>query len=210
VSQISMVAIIAALLLVPLGPATAIYYLLSTRRARERTHVTGKGLNVLGFQISFEAFGSTATYLVILALAMSLFVQMRSDDQRDRNKALEEARLDREAHLQAAWQVVAPVYIEGPTGDLDASDPTYERIQTSVLPFQSISNNLVTFWVIKERGRFPQVNLAIANTAGHSIDLNDSSNIEMDEVNNKLTVATPTVLTLQAAYDAPIARGPPQ
>lgn len=209
-SQLSMVAIIAALLLVPLGPAAAIYYLLSTRKARELGTIKGDGLQLLGFRISFEAFGSTATYLVILALAMGLFIQMLGNAKQEHDQQLKADQAKLEAHLQAAWQVVVPVYIKGPKGDLDASDPTYEQIQTAVLPFQSVSNNLVTFWVIKERGRFPQVNLAIANTAGHSIDLNDSSNIEVDEDNNKLVVATPTVLTLQAAYDAPIAKGPPQ
>lgn len=197
-SELKDVLIIAVLFLVPLFPAAVIYYLLTMRRNRERGRTDGNfDVPVLGFRMSFRAFGSTATYMVILALAVSLFLSMQAN-----------RREDQMARARHAWHVEVPVYIEGPQGRLDPADKMYTQVQAQVKPFQDVRNNLVSFWVVKgDDGRFPQVDLSIPATAGQALALDDPTSIVVDEESHQIRVSKPKVFRMSTPYDLPQTSG---
>jgi len=192
-SQVYIVAIVGMLLLLPLAPAIAIFWLLSTRQQRLQHRVKGgvtKGvvtIPIINFQMSFEAFGSTATYLVLLAFAGAMYLHMAN-----------------EVTKFYAWRVSVPIQVQDPDGKArNAWESIYGQITATLVPFQNTANNRIEFWVVKDGDMFPQVNLAISGSPRTSIDLNDPGITEVDADLHRIRVTRQQVIRLMPSDSKP-------
>ena len=131
---------------------------------------------VINFRMSFEAFGSTATYLALLVFAALMFFHVE-DEERERLAA------------HYAWRVSVPVVVENPDGTVrGAWEPIYSQVTATLMPFQDFDNNYISFWVAKNDERFPQVNLSIAGSPRAAINLNDPDVAKTDVHTGRITV----------------------
>lgn len=181
-SQIYILFVVGMLLVLPLAPAAAIFWLLSTRHDRLKDRVPGgvtRGvitIPVINFRMSFEAFGSTASYLVLLVFAALMYFHVENEERE---------RLA--AHY--AWRVSVPVIVENPDGTTRGPwDPIYTQVTATLMPFQNFDNNYISFWVAKNDDRFPQVNLSIAGSPRTSINLNDPAVAKTDVHTGRIAV----------------------
>jgi len=192
-SQFLMVAVVGLMLLLPLLPASAIFYLLKTRQERLKDRAPGLAsgvFNVLGFKMSFEAAGSTATYLTLLGFATFLFLHMEALDRSERDK-----------EKQDAWLVQIPVLMTDHTGKkISPGSYEYTQIKASVTPYSVLRANKLSLWVTRQDGAFPALNLEISGTPPTVIDLNDTSIAKVQD-GNRITVE-PATITLLAPYTA--------
>ncbi|HYG05316.1 MAG TPA: hypothetical protein VD865_02765 [Stenotrophomonas sp.] len=192
-SQFLMVAIVGLMLLLPLLPASAIFYLLKSRQERLKDRAPGLAsgvFNVLGFKMSFEAAGSTATYLTLLGFATFLFLHMESVDRSERNK-----------DKQDAWLVQVPVLMKDAAGrDIAPGSYEYTQIKASVTPYSVLRANKLSLWVTRQDGAFPALNLEISGTPPKVVDLNDPAIARIQDGNR--IVVEPATITLLAPYTA--------
>jgi len=192
-SQFLMVAVVGLMLLLPLLPASAIFYLLKTRQERLKDRAPGLAsgvFDVLGFKMSFEAAGSTATYLTLLGFATFLFLHMEAIDRTERDK-----------DKQDAWLVQVPVQMKDHTGRvIEPGSYEYTQIKASVTPYSVLRADKLSLWVTRQDGAFPALNLEVSGTPPKVVDLNDS-NIATVEDGNKIVVKTATI-NLLAPYVA--------
>lgn len=192
-SQFLMVAVVGLMLLLPLVPATAIFYLLKTRQERLKDRAPGLAsgvFNVLGFKMSFEAAGSTATYLTLLGFATFLFLHMEAVDRSERDK-----------DKQDAWLVQVPVVIKDHTGRVIAPGSyEYTQIKASVTPYSVLRANRLSLWVTRQDDEFPALNLEISGTPPKVVDLNDSSIVKLQD-GNRIVVKEATI-NLLSPYTA--------
>lgn len=196
-SELQIVLVIAVLFLVPLAPALAIYYLLSNRRRRDKSRVGGqfKDLNLFGMQVSFEAAGSTATYLIILGLAVGLFVFLKGKESEKQIRQAEIALEQHKLSAKSAWQVRVPIYIKSGGKTLPASDFRYGQVRTMMKPFPAVSNNMLVAWVVPQAdGRFPQIDVQLEDMPPVALDLNDEQQIERDETTGTVRISQSAVL----------------
>ncbi|HVJ39081.1 MAG TPA: hypothetical protein VM687_14930 [Stenotrophomonas sp.] len=192
-SQFLMVAVVGLMLLLPLLPASAIFYLLKTRQERLKDRAPGLAsgvFNVLGFKMSFEAAGSTATYLTLLGFATFLFLHMEAIDRSERDK-----------DKQDAWLVQVPVQMKDHTGKvIEPGSYEYTQIKASVTPYSVLRADKLSLWVTRQDGAFPALNLEVSGTPPKVVDLNDS-NIATIKEGNRIVVKTATI-NLLAPYVA--------
>jgi len=192
-SQFLMVAVVGLMLLLPLLPASAIFYLLKTRQERLKDRAPGLAsgvFSVLGFKMSFEAAGSTATYLTLLGFATFLFLHMEAIDRSERDK-----------DKQDAWLVQVPVQMKDHTGKvIEPGSYEYTQIKASVTPYSVLRADKLSLWVTRQDGAFPALNLEVSGTPPKVVDLNDS-NIATIKDGNRIAVKTATI-NLLAPYVA--------
>jgi hypothetical protein len=198
---------IGVLLLLPLLPAGIIFYLLTTRqqRLKDRGDETTGDFVIPGINLkmSFRSFGSSATYLVLLAFSSAMYIHMEKEKAEHavliaRNSCIDE-RKRLEAHF--GWLVTASVVVVDPDGKERAPfDPIYKQITASFEPPQSIENNTITFRAAKNDGRFPQVNLSIAGSPRASINLNDRTVARFDAPQGTIEVIPPVAIKLMEAH----------
>ncbi|MDG2526252.1 hypothetical protein P6166_12895 [Stenotrophomonas sp. HITSZ_GD] len=192
-SQFLMVAVVGLMLLLPLLPASAIFYLLKTRQERLKDRAPGLAsgvFNVLGFKMSFEAAGSTATYLTLLGFATFLFLHMEALDRHERDK-----------DKQDAWLVQIPVLMKDASGkDIAPGSYEYTQIKASVTPYSVLRANKLSLWVTRQDGAFPALNLEVSGTPPKVVDLNDSAIAQVQDGNR--IVVQPATIQLLAPYNA--------
>lgn len=194
-SQFLMVAVVGLMLLLPLLPASAIFYLLKTRQERLKDRAPGLAsgvFNVLGFKMSFEAAGSTATYLTLLGFATFLFLHMEALDRHERDK-----------DKQDAWLVQIPVLMKDASGkEIAPGSYEYSQIKASVTPYSVLRANKLSLWVTRQDGAFPALNLEVSGTPPKVVDLNDTSIAQVQDGNR--IVVQPATITLLAPYNASV------
>jgi len=192
-TQFLMVAVVGLMLLLPLLPASAIFYLLKTRQERLKDRAPGLAsgvFNVLGFKMSFEAAGSTATYLTLLGFATFLFLHMEAIDRSERHK-----------DKQDAWLVQVPVQMKDHTGKvIEPGSYEYTQIKASVTPYSVLRADKLSLWVTRQDGAFPALNLEISGTPPKVVDLNDPDIATLKD-GNRIVVKTATI-NLLAPYVA--------
>lgn len=192
-TQFLMVAIVGLMLLLPLLPASAIFYLLKTRQERLKDRAPGLAsgvFDVLGFKMSFEAAGSTATYLTLLGFATFLFLHMEALDRHERDK-----------DKQDAWLVQVPVLMKDASGrDIAPGSYEYTQIKASVTPYSVLRANKLSLWVTRQDGAFPALNLEVSGTPPKVVDLNDTTIAQVQDGNR--IVVQPATITLLAPYNA--------
>jgi hypothetical protein len=206
--QIIPLLVTAVLLLVPLVPA-AILYLLLTPKARpggrQRVDNSAAGRMESGrigpwqLKLQFNVVGSTATYVVLLAL--SFMIYNGTEDRR-----LESSRLQAAAmRNQQAWLVEVPVNLKGPDGSAIAADTgQLQQVRVELEPNLTMAtSNSLQFWVIPNNDRFPTARLTIPSSIKPSIlDLNDARRVDRQYDAHKLNGIEPVWLQLGQPYAA--------
>lgn len=195
---------VGVLLLLPLVPASIIFYLLSTRQQRLKGRAEGVTSGVItipfiNFKMSFESFGSSATYLVLLAFSSAMYIHMEDEKEQQAALMAKNSCLDERKRLEAhfGWLVSASVVVVDSNGKERAPyDPIYKQITASFEPPQNIENNTLTFRASKNDGRFPQVNLSIAGSPRASINLNDPKVAKFDAGQGTIEVVPRTTIQL--------------
>lgn len=212
-SQLTSLLVIAALLLIPLVPAAVLYKALtpkrSTRgaagqRAREDGRAEGRfdldGLSFGKAQLTFNVVGSTATYVVLLAVSILTYLHLA-------NLADKEAdRIAQSMKDNQAWVVHTPIGLQDASGNvLPADGGEMRQVRIDVEPALTMASaNTVTFRVITTDGKFPtaRFNLPGIGLKPVVLDLNDSNKVRRDHATRKITGIEPVWIVLGQPYGA--------
>ena len=195
---------VGVLLLLPLIPAAIIFWLLSTRQKRLRGRVQNdvtKGvitIPVINFQMSFESFGSSATYLVLLAFSATMYIHMENENNEARLRFYKQEVERLTNHY--GWRVSIPIVVVNPDGTRRRPwDPIYKQVTATLEPSQNFANSNITFRIAKNEEGFPGVALAIAGSPVAEINLNDPKLAKTDPKEGTIEVPEQVIHLLPAS-----------
>ena len=198
--------ITAGLLLLPIAPASALYFVLSPKS--NRAHEAGKAdgeidtglLNIGRFKLRFNLVGSTATYVVLLAAAVWVYRDAEANAERaDNLKA--EALKD-----QKAWLVEVPVMLRTQDNQVipaDNNEMKAVRVELEPSPTWLASYDTVQFWVVPNNsGKFPRARFSLTGLSlkPELLDLNDLQKVKHDFAGRKIEGVSPVWLEIGPAY----------
>ena len=194
--------VVSVLLLVPLVPAAILYKVLTPASSR-----TGKGgstaggafdggnLGLPGMRLKFNVVGSTATYIVLLAI--SIFVYMRLDETATAREAMKD---------DAVWRINVPVRLRSVDGKtVPAANGELQMVQVVLEPASTQADaKQLSLRVWPESARFPTVRLSIPSvgTSPALVDLNDSTMFVRDYRTRELKGVRPIWITVGNPYSA--------
>ena len=211
-SQINDLLVIAALLLIPLIPAAVLYKALTPRRGagttgssepeegRARGTFSTDGLWFGKANLTFNVVGSTATYVVLLAVAVLTYMHLLglADKQADR---IAQSMKDNQA-----WIVRVPVNLQDPAGDVLPTDgQEIPQVRVEVQPaLTSASANTITFRVLTTDGKFPTARFNLPDIGLNPVvlDLNDANKVRLDYTSHMITGIEPVWIVVAKAYGA--------
>lgn len=186
----------AAILLLPLIPACIIYKLLTPRRdGQVADHAQGKYEGKLlkfgQVSVEFNVFGSSATYVVLLAAAFYIHYHQQQEQARA-------------AALKGAWLVEVPVRLKDDQGQpISANNGEMQAVQVELEPsLTEASANTLQFWVLPNNGRFPTARFSIPDRGLNSVplDLNNKQKVSIDLDSRRITGVEPVWIGLGQSY----------
>lgn len=204
--QLYALLVVAALLLIPLGPAAILYLVLTPKNSQGEQKAEGEvgagDVTIGGFRVHFNVVGSTATYVVLLAVASYIYSDVLKDaEKRDSIRDLQ------------AWLVEVPVGLKNSAGQpLPANNGELQQVRVELEPaLTRATANLVQFWVVPNNGKFPSARFSITNIGVNAqvLDLNDSSRVEHEYTGHKMTGIAPVWMELGSAYADTLHAPPP-
>lgn len=197
-SQLIALGITAALLLLPLAPATVLYRWLSSKRGASATSDEAEGKMTLpgwlgGMQLQFNVVGSSATYVVLLVF--SFLVYDRAETQQVKREALRERR---------AWLVEVPVGLtDADDQHIPAENRELQQVRIDLEPrFSTATANDISFWVVPQNGKFPSARFVYPKVglSAEVLNLNDETVVEYDYATRKITGIDPVWLPVGEVY----------
>lgn len=215
--------IVSVLMLVPLVPSAILYKMLTPAKNRGGGDAGGEVdwgvLGLKGVKTKFNVVGSTATYVVLLAIA--IFVHQRMADAAVSAAAtqaeLEKKRLDAELAKQAmgdgqTWRIEVPVRLrDARLQPLPALNGELQLVRVDLEPAMTKATaRSIAFRIAPSDERFPTARFTIPNVGLEPVllDLNDSTWFERDYKERRLTGVQPIWITVGQAYGANGATGP--
>ena len=218
--------IVSVLMLVPLVPAAILYKVLTPAKARSGHggstaggEFDGERIGLRGVKAKFNVVGSTATYVVLLAIA--IFVHQRMADAaaaeaRERAE-LEKKRIDGAIAARAmaegqTWRIEVPVRLrDAQRRPLNAVNGELQLVRVDLEPAMTQATaRSIAFRIAPSDDRFPTARFTIPNVGLEPVllDLNDSTMFERDYKARRLTGVQPIWITVGQAYGATGAAGP--
>ena len=201
VDELAIIAVVAALLLLPLAPSWVLYRALSTpqeRRAGGGNKATGtlggSTFKLGGWNVRFSVVGSTATYVVLFSAASFLYLHL------SRTRAIEHSFADRQA-----WLVEVPVRLmDAANQPLAANNGELQQVRVELEPaLTQASANSIQFWVVPNNGRFPSARFSIPTFEPRAVDLNNGEELMTDPLMRRITGLSPVWLKLDRPYALP-------
>lgn len=188
------------LLLLPLAPATIIYFLLSPpNRDGQNNNDEAKGsyegqfMKLGKLKVEFSVFGSSATYIILLCAAY--FIHSETESEKTKRLSVQD---------QQAWLVEIPVGLtdlrERP---MPANNGEMQQVRVELEPsLTEASANSLQFWVVPNNGRFPTARFSIPQLSVRAelIDLNDSSFVQHDYSAKRMLGIQPVWIKTGPAY----------
>jgi hypothetical protein len=230
--------VVSVLMLVPLLPAAILYKLLTPAKARTGRgagaggkfdgEFDGERFGLKGVRAKFNVVGSTATYVVLLAIAILVHQRMADADARVRiaqaeldktriEGELEKKRIDGEIARRAmgadqTWRIEVPVRLrDAQRRPLAALNGELQMVRVDLEPAMTqASARSIAFRIAPSDERFPTARFTIPNVGLEPVllDLNDSTLFERDYKARRLTGVQPIWITVGQAYGAVGAAGP--
>jgi len=206
--SISPLLAVAALLLIPLVPAAVLYKALTP--ARPTGDVTGKavpeegeaqgtfdgdGLMFGKAKLSFKVVGSTATYVVLLAVSIFTYLFLLDEAAKKEQLVADSMKDDQ------AWTVQMPIRLRDANGNVLPNDGwTMPQVSVETQPtLIQASANDVTFRVIASNGKFPTARFQLPKLAPVGLDLNDSDKVRIDYASRRIKGIQPVWIVLKQA-----------
>lgn len=226
--------VVSVLMLVPLLPAAILYKLLTPAKARTGRGASaggefdGERFGLKGVRAKFNVVGSTATYVVLLAIAILVHQHMADNDARVRiaqaeldkkriEAELEKKRIDGEIARRAmgadqTWRIEVPVRLrDAQRRPMAALNGELQMVRVDLEPAMTqASARSIAFRIAPSDERFPTARFTIPNVGLEPVllDLNDSTLFERDYKARRLTGVQPIWITVGQAYGAAGAAGP--
>lgn len=209
-NQLMALLVTGTLLLLPLAPAAILYLLLSPKGTRagavpgnRARGEAGVGpVSILGFRVQFNIVGSTAIYVVLLAVETVIHGrQVQSYTERE----VAEARLAQEStkNMQA-WLVELPVRLKnGANMELPADNGELQQVSVELEPaLTQASANSIRFWVVPNEGRFPSARFKLGTIGLRPTiaDLNDTTLVRRDPNSRRMIGIAPIWIAVGPAY----------
>jgi hypothetical protein len=204
--HISSFLVTAGLLLLPLVPATALYFILSPKGNKARGAGEAGGdidtplLNVGRLRLRFNLVGSSATYVVLLAAAVWIYRDAEANAQsRDqmRAEALKE---------QNAWLAQVPVMLRTQDNKVipaDNNEMKAVQVELEPTPTWLGTYDTVEFWVVPNKsGKLPRARFSLAGLTlkPELLDLNDLQKVKLDYAGRRIEGVSPVWLEIGPAY----------
>ena len=221
--------VVSVLMLVPLVPAAILYKLLTPAKARSGRggseaggEFDGERFGLRGVKARFNVVGSTATYVVLLAIA--IFVHQRMADSaaatakaqaalaaKRVEAAMAAKRIEAEVAKRAmsdgqTWRIEVPVRLrDAQRNPLTALNGELQLVRVDLEPAMTKATaRSVAFRIAPSDERFPTARFSIPNVGLEPVllDLNDSTMFERDYRARRLTGVQPIWITIGQAYGA--------
>jgi hypothetical protein len=201
---------IAALLLIPLVPAAVLYKALTPKRP---TDATGKATPEEGeaqggwsadgrmfgkANLTFKVVGSTATYVVLLAVSIFTYLFLMNEADKDAQRIADSLKDNQ------AWTVRVPIRLRDASGNVlpvDGGTLPQVRVETQPALIQASASD-VTFRVILSDGKFPTARFQLPALDPVVLDLNDSEKVRFDYPSRQIIGTQPVWIVLRNAYGA--------
>jgi hypothetical protein len=202
---------IAALLLIPLVPAAVLYKALTP--ARQAGDAAGKSAPEDGeaqggwsadggmfgkANLTFKVVGSTATYVVLLAVSIFTYLFLMNEADKDAQRVADSLKDNQ------AWTVRVPIRLRDASGNvlpIDGGTMPQVRVETQPALIQASAND-ITFRVILSDGKFPTARFKLPALDPVVLDLNDSEKVRFDYASRQIIGTQPVWIVLRNAYGA--------